>query len=506
MRLDADEAKTKFHGHAGEFAEKRREGEKTTDDTDPSGNILPVATTGVAGAGGKSGDGQMTTDATSHYGDMLAMALQHPRLAGAIPRLDSLKAKDRSEIESYIAEADTPNAAKGRMQKVLERAAQNKRPFVPQSAESQKAEAIAETQRKQQEADEKSAKRAASAKKKADAEMAASVAKKAANAASVPAKTASGLTVKPVETKNGNRFVHTMPATEAYWTLHKSGKKPDFTSVFKDARTGKWELSVWGKDAAEVEANCGKLDDLIHGPAKAKAAAEAAARTAAHEAREAMKSLGHPSVGQGPMYSHHATKFGGMEAFNGLGLAYFPTAAAKVEYEQHVKGLFDAKNIAASAAKAKSLADARDYARSAGRTPAGDVQSLQWNKSLQMKKGDVVKIKSGWGLVLEDSTTEYISRRAEEDAEDRDDFSTRAGHKTYARVLPIEPDAAEQGKAAADAIRAEVRTSMALASDDDRHRDSARYKSAMEADRRLSAGDDPLAVLAEMRKATERMV
>ena len=375
------------------------------------------------------------------------------------------------------------------------------RPYVPQSGEQQAEALLAESKKKF----EASAKRAATAKAKSDKAAAEDANRKAANSASVPTKTSSGLAIKPLETKNGRRFIHTMPAGEAYWTLHKSSKKPDFTSVFKDARTGKWELSVWGKDAGEVEKNHATLLRLLD-PGKSKF--------------DEMASAGHVVDSNSGMYATSFSasdladiaKHGGIahKPSNGYGSVAFPTSEAKGRFQAELKQKSEAfqkkyeeeqaaSKVAQATAKEKNRSSAHEYAQSVGRTPIGDVQSLQWNKSLQMKKGDVIKIKSGWGLVLDDSATEYISRRDEEEADDRDDFSVRAGHKTYARVVPVEPNEKERGELTADTIRADARTARALASDDDRHRDSYGYKAAVLAESRLDAGEDAMHILNEMR-------
>jgi hypothetical protein len=63
---------------------------------------------------------------------------------------------------------------------------------------------------------------------------------------------------KRVNTANGSRSVHTMAPTKAYWdAVHKS--RPSYVSVRKNPQTNNWELSVWGKDDAEVEQNLADL-------------------------------------------------------------------------------------------------------------------------------------------------------------------------------------------------------------------------------------------------------
>lgn len=80
------------------------------------------------------------------------------------------------------------------------------------------------------------------------------VAPKAAPAAAAPAPSK----YKRVATANGERSVHTIAPSKAYWNnVHKN--RPDYVSVRKNPRTNDWELSVWGKNDEEVERNLADL-------------------------------------------------------------------------------------------------------------------------------------------------------------------------------------------------------------------------------------------------------
>lgn len=71
-------------------------------------------------------------------------------------------------------------------------------------------------------------------------------------------------TPRPVESKKANtsrgqRYVHGFAPTEAFWSARKAGRLPPNVTVGKNPQTGRWEASIWGADAAEVNDTARRL-------------------------------------------------------------------------------------------------------------------------------------------------------------------------------------------------------------------------------------------------------